>query len=89
MHRSDLQMATVDLVDDLQVARQEMSEQVDRPTLQSLGEHRVVGVSTGTNNDVPGLHPNDTRPHIRELSTAQWLTISIARYMYTSLSNQN
>lgn len=50
-----LQMATIDLIDDFQVARQQMSEQVDWPSLQSLWKDGVVGVGTRAHTDVPGL----------------------------------
>lgn len=48
-------MATIDLVDDFQVPRKQMSEQVDRPSLQSFRKDGVVGVGTSANTDVPGL----------------------------------
>jgi hypothetical protein len=38
-----LQEAPVDVVDDLHVARQQLLHQADRPALQRLGQHRVVG----------------------------------------------
>ena len=60
--------AAVDLVDDLQVARQEPAEQLDRPLLQRLGQQRVVRVGEGVPRDVPGLVPVqlvlvDEQPH--------------------------
>lgn len=55
MCSSDLQMATVDLIDNFQVARQQMVKQVDWPSLQSFRKHRVVGVGTRAQADVPGL----------------------------------
>lgn len=51
----DLQMATVDLIDDFQVARQQMVKQVDWPSLQSFRKHGVVGVGAGAHADIPGL----------------------------------
>lgn len=48
-------MAPVDLVDDVQVARQEVLEEVYRPALQSLWQDGVVSVGTGTHSDVPSL----------------------------------
>lgn len=51
----NLQVPPVDLVDDLQVARQEILEEVNRPALQSFRQDGVVGVGTGTSDNVPGL----------------------------------
>lgn len=56
MCSTDLQVATVDLIDNFKVARQQMSEQVDWPALQSFGEDSVIGVGTGAYADVPGLN---------------------------------
>ena len=52
-----VQEAAVDLVDDLQVARQQAPEQRQPPGLQRLGQQRVVGVGEGAPGDVPGLRP--------------------------------
>lgn len=52
---ADLQVVLVDLIDDLQVARQEILEQVDRPTLQSLWKDGVVSVGASTHGNVPCL----------------------------------
>lgn len=49
-------MATIDLVDNFQVTRKQMSKQVDRPSLQSFRKDSVVGVGTRAHADVPGLH---------------------------------
>ena len=49
--------AAVDLVDDLQVPRQRLAEQAQRPLLQRLGQQRVVGVAEGRDRDRPGLVP--------------------------------
>ncbi len=56
MCSTDLQVAAVDLIDNFQVARQQMSKQVDGPALQSFRKDSVVGVGTGAHTDVPGLH---------------------------------
>lgn len=48
-------MATIDLVDNFQVTRKQMSKQVDWPSLQSLRKHSVVGVGARAHADVPGL----------------------------------
>jgi len=52
-----LEEAVVDLVDDLQVARQHALEQRHRPGFQRLGHQRVVGVGEGARDDVPGARP--------------------------------
>ena len=52
-----LEELLVDPVDDLQVPRQEASEQVDRPDLQSLGQQGVAGVGEALLGDGPRLVP--------------------------------
>ena len=52
-----IQEAAVDLVDDLQRARQKALEQRQPPGLERLGQQRVVGVGQGAPGDVPGLVP--------------------------------
>ena len=60
--RADVvQEAPVDLVDDLEVPRQEQLEELDRPLLQRLGQQRVVGVGQGADGEVPGLVPAELR----------------------------
>ena len=49
--------ALIDLVDDLQMARQEALEQRDRPGLERLRHERVVGVGEGAHGDVPRRVP--------------------------------
>ena len=50
----------VDLVDDLQVARQQLLKQVDGPALQGLRQDGVVGVGTGLTRHLPSLeHTGD------------------------------
>ena len=53
----DLQEIAVDLVDDLQVPRQEPLEERDRPGLQRLGQQRVIGVAARVANDLPRDRP--------------------------------
>jgi len=52
-----VQEAGVDLVDDLQVPRQDRAEHLERPALQRLGQQRVVGVGEGLPRYLPGLVP--------------------------------
>lgn len=54
-------MATIDLIDNFQVARQQISEQVDWPSLQSLGKDGVVGVGTRAHADVPSLRVSEMK----------------------------
>ena len=56
MCRTNLQVATVDLIDNFQVTWQQMSKQVDRPALQSFRKNSVIGVGTGFHTDIPGLN---------------------------------
>lgn len=42
-----LEVTGVDLIYDLQVARQNVLQHLDRPALQGLGEEGVVGVGEG------------------------------------------
>ena len=49
--------ATVDLVDDLQHAREQALEDGDLPGLQGLGQHGVVGVGEGLGDLGPGVVP--------------------------------
>ncbi len=63
-----LQEAAVDLVDDLDVARQHSGEQGQRPLFQGLGQQGVVGVGERLFGDLPGLLPRhrvlvDQLPH--------------------------
>lgn len=46
----------VEGVNDLQVPRQQLLKHGDRPALQGLRQHGVVGVGTGLLRDLPGLH---------------------------------
>ena len=52
-----VQMQRVDAVDDVDVARQQTFEQLDRPGLQRLRQQRVIGVGEGRGRDVPGVVP--------------------------------
>lgn len=53
---TNLQVATVDLIDNFQVTGQQMSKQVDWPALQSFRKDCVIGVGTCMHTDVPGLN---------------------------------
>ena len=60
--RADLvEQAAVDLVDDLQMARQQVLEPGKRPFLQRLGQQRVVRVGECSLREVPGLVPAEVR----------------------------
>lgn len=48
-------------------------EEVDRPALQCLRQHGVVGVGTGANHNVPGLHTETTSEKIFYLTLAEKL----------------
>lgn len=52
---SYLQVSPVDLVNDVEVSRQQVLEEVHRPALQCLRQHGVVGVGTGSDHNIPGL----------------------------------
>ena len=56
-----IEQAAVDLVDDLEVARQQHLEPRERPLLQRLGQQRVVGVGERPLREVPGLVPAELR----------------------------
>lgn len=58
-----LQEPEVDLIHDGQVAGQDALQQGGGPSLQGLGEHGVVGVSTGIHGDVPRLKKHNTHRH--------------------------
>jgi len=51
------QMRAVDAVDDLQVPRQQLLEQFDRPGLQRLRQQRMGGVGQGRYRDLPRFVP--------------------------------
>jgi hypothetical protein len=53
------QEAGIDLVDDLQLARQQLLEQLQPPGLQGLGQQGVVGVADRGGGDAPGGVPVD------------------------------
>lgn len=48
-------MLLIDLINDLQVSRQQLLHQFHWPALQGLWEHRVVGVGKGLLCDLPCL----------------------------------
>ena len=56
-----VEQPAIDFVDDLQVARQQQLEPVDRPFLQRLGQQRVVRVRQRPLGEVPGLVPAEVR----------------------------
>ena len=73
--------AAVDLVDDLQVARQQHLEPAQRPFFQRLGQQRVVGVGQGSLREVPGLVPaelaSSSRMRISSgTASAGWVSLS-------------
>src|SRR5262249_25498450 len=49
--------AAIDLIDDLQMARYQHLEQLDRPLLQRLWEQGVVRICKGAYGEIPGLLP--------------------------------
>lgn len=61
MLRSDLHVAPVDFIDDLEVPGQQGLEQVNRPAFQSLRQHSVVGVGTCLHTDVPCLRGGESQ----------------------------
>ena len=56
-----VQEAAIDLVDDLQLPRDERLEQLHRPLLQRFRQQGVVGVGERVQRDVPCLIPAQTR----------------------------
>ena len=54
--------AAIDLINDLQVPRDEQLEQLDRPFLQGLGKQRVIGVGKRPHGQVPGILPAQLPP---------------------------
>lgn len=54
---NELQEIQVDVVDDLQMAWQQVLEERDGPLLQCLRQDRVVGVAESLADDVPGIIP--------------------------------
>ncbi len=67
-HRHLFQKAAIDLVDNFQVARQDIAQQLHRPGFQGLGHEGVISVAKGPHANVPGLCPAqpllvDQQPH--------------------------
>ncbi len=62
-------MPPVDLIDDVQVSRQQILEEVHGPALQGFRQDGVVGVGTRMNNDVPGLDTETQRGQISDTVT--------------------
>src|ERR1700741_2411544 len=52
-------MMLVDLVDDLQMARQYALEQRDGPAFEGFRKQGVVGIGAGRDGDIPGLVPGN------------------------------
>lgn len=67
MCSTNLQVATVDLIDNFQVTGQQMSKQVDWPTLQSFRKDGVIGVGTGTHTDIPGLNTGKRKNYVQDI----------------------
>ena len=55
MSQTDLQVAVVDLIDDLEVSGQEVFKHGHRPTLQGLWEYCMVCVGTRLGGYLPCL----------------------------------
>lgn len=60
-------MPLVDLIDDVEMTRQQVFEEVNGPALQGLRQDGVIGVGTGANHDVPGLDAERTGSERRGL----------------------
>lgn len=58
-------MSPVDLIDDVQVTRQQGFEEVNGPALQGLGQDGVIGVGAGTHHNVPGLETKEEGFQVR------------------------
>lgn len=76
-----LQVSPVDLIDDVQVTRQQGFEEVDGPALQGLGQDGVIGVGAGTHHNVPGLDTKDEGFQVRlgggdNLKADVWIIVS-------------
>ena len=54
---NNLHEVVIDLVDDLQMSRQNSAKHVGGPALHGLGEDSVIGVRTTPSRDVPSLQP--------------------------------
>ncbi len=53
----DGQMLDIDAIDDVEMARQQPFEQLNRPGLERLRQQRVVGVGQGGHGDLPRFVP--------------------------------
>ena len=49
--------APIDLIDDLEMARQDPLEQIDRPLFERLRAQGMVGIRQRPNGQIPGLVP--------------------------------
>ena len=75
----DLQVACVDLVDDLEVSGEDPLNHGDWPSLQSLRQEGVVGVGKGPLADSPGRLPAQilqVHQHTHQLCYGQgWVSV--------------
>ena len=53
------QVSIIDLIDDLQVSRQNDAQTTNGPSLQCLGQQSVIGVRAGSGREVPRLVPRE------------------------------
>src|SRR6202022_4577230 len=56
-----VEKAAIDFENDLQMSRQHLLKVVERPSFESLGQQRVVGVGQSPLRQIPGLVPSETR----------------------------
>jgi hypothetical protein len=56
-HAHDIEEASIDLVDDLEVSREHFREQTERPAFERFGKERVIRVRERLGRDRPGLFP--------------------------------
>lgn len=55
---SYLKMEEINVVNDFQMSWQDVLKHGAWPSFQSFWQHRVIGVSTGFDSDVPSLNKN-------------------------------
>ena len=67
-----VQMAAVDLVDDLKMARQQRAEETERPLLQGFGQKRVIGVGecVRASHSTPSSHSMACSSTSRRINSA-------------------
>ena len=56
-----VEKAPIDFENDLQMSRQQLLKVVERPSFESLGQQRVVGVGQSPSCQIPGLVPTEAR----------------------------